>query len=56
MKNLKRREFISTAIAGMGTSLLVSGLLQAKDEHGMMNQLPLSQQKKVIVAGGGISV
>jgi len=55
MKNLKRREFISTAIAGMGSSLLMPGMLHAKDEYGMMNQIPSSQQKKVIVAGAGIS-
>ncbi len=57
MKNLKRREFIkTTALAGMGSSLLSPGLLQGKDKSLVSeNQIPLAKQKKVIVAGAGIS-
>lgn len=57
MKNLKRREFIkTTALAGFGSSFLVPNLLQAKNEN-LSAKSPLSPQlqKKVIVAGGGIS-
>ncbi len=56
MKNIKRREFIrATAMAGMGSSLLVPGLLQDKDGPLEKNQFSSAWSKKVIVVGAGIS-
>jgi monoamine oxidase len=57
MKNLKRREFIrTTTLAGVGSSLLVPGLLQAKGEDILVKNLfNTGPKKKVIVAGAGIS-
>ena len=55
MKNLKRRAFIkATAMAGMGSSWFAPGLLQARDSK--MTRRPTNMaQKKVIVAGAGIT-
>ena len=59
MKNLKRRDFIKTTVAaGVGASIMVSGIVKGSDPETGQSIKPLlipQKKKKVIVAGAGIA-